>query len=277
MAVVALGGHVGSLVARELHRANVPFERVKARGATRQNFSVIEAGTGQQFRFVHDAEPMTKHEWTKCLDATVRLGARESCVVATGSVPHGVPDDVYAQLAARLRGRVHLIVDTHGAALRACLDAPIDIVKPSDNELGELAGMPTGTVEECDIAARLVLATSQWQAIVVSCGRNGALWVPRSDPSVLVVPPRINAISTIGAGDSLVAGLALAGSRGISGVEAVRLGVAAGSAAVLNAGAALCTRADTFRLLAAVTARPLHEQLSVGGVDRTPQLRAAAK
>jgi 6-phosphofructokinase 2 len=250
VAVAALGGHVGARVAAALERERVELRSVRARGETRENFSVTERSTGRQFRFVRAAPAMTAREWQRVLDALVDAAGDAACVVGSGSLPPGVPDDIYSRMTCRLAETgVPVILDASGPALRACRDASGVIVKPSERELASLVGRPMQTADDCVAAAGDVLATSQWKAIIVSRGADGALLVTRDGEPVQFLAPALRAVSTIGAGDSMVAGVALSLARGLDIAEAVRFGVAAGSAAVLNEGTALCAEADVIRLL----------------------------
>lgn len=251
-AVVALGGHVGRLLEDELHARGVPARAVDVAAPTRQNFSVTELATGQQFRFVQSGEALTEAEWRSCVAATVAEAdaAGAACVVASSSVPAGVPVDVFAQLATELAGRhIDVVVDTSGDPLRAAVLAPTLFVKPSVNELRTLIGRDLADVRECEVAARTLLAEGSSRMIVVSLGAEGALFVPRHADSFTVRPPAVDPISSIGAGDSMVAALTLALRRGLPLDEAGRFAVAAGTAAVLAVGTGLCRRSEVERLV----------------------------
>ena len=254
IAVATLGGHVGSEVAAALTREGIALRRVRTRRGTRQNFAVTERATGQQFRFIQGGEHMSRAEWQRALDATVDEGRAAGCVVASGSVPPGVPDDVYARLAERLAPfAVPVIVDTSGPALHASILARVELVKPSVNELQSLVRRTLVTVADYEGAARELLESGRCSSMVVSLGAEGALIVPRGSPATVVSTPQVEVRSTIGAGDSMVGGIALMLSRHAPLVDAVRVGVAAGTAAVLRSGTALCRADDVAMLEARVT------------------------
>ena len=235
VAVAALGGHVGSEVATALTRQGIALRRVRTRRGTRQNFAVTERSTGRQFRFLQSGEHMTPTEWRRCLDATVDEGRTAGCVVASGSLPPGVPDDVYAQLAERLAPfEVPIIVDTSGPALQAAILAPVVLVKPSVNELQSLVHRALQSMADYEDAARELLAAGRCGAIVVSLGAGGSLVVTHDAEATVVRAPEVEVHSTIGAGDSMVGAIALMLSRQATLVDSVRFGVAAGTAAVLR-------------------------------------------
>ena len=252
IAIVALGGHVGSLVADAVTQLGIPLTRISIRGVTRQNFAVSERTTGRQYRFVHAGPRMTFRSWERCLEATIDAGQAADCVVASGSLPPGVPDDALALLATRLEPfSVPLLVDTSGPALAAASRSPIYLLKPSVKELSKITGDGTPLVRRRDIeaAARTLLGDGRCEVVAVSMGSEGALFVPRDGPSLMVHAPRVQAVSSIGAGDSMVGGIAFALASGDGLEEAARLGVACGTAAVLSPGTSLCQRADVEKLL----------------------------
>ncbi len=258
LVVAALGGHVGSIVADALTDYGIGLRRVRVRGATRQNYAVTERSTGRQFRFVHPAAQMSRAEWRQCLEATIEAAHDAMLVVASSSLPPGVPDDFYAQLACRLAEiDVPLIVDTSGPALMAVMRTPVLLIKPSVNELGTITGRQLTTDAEIESAARSLLADDGCLIIAVSMGERGAIIVARDADAIVVRPPTVRVVSTSGAGDSMVAGFAVAFAQGLALVDAARLGVAAGTAAVLAEGTALCLDRDVDRLLSGTVTGPV--------------------
>jgi len=250
--VAALGGHVGSILSEAVTRLGIPLIRISTRRETRQNFSVSERATGRQYRFVHTGPRMTVGIWQRCLDATVEAARAAACVVASGSLPPGVPDDAFADLAFRLQPlSVPLIVDTSGAALAAAALAPVHLLKPSVNELGAITGDGSrlGRRRDIELAARSLLEDGLCDIIAVSMGADGAIFVPRDGASFSVHAPSVTVNSSIGAGDSMVGGIAYALAEGKDLHEAARLGVASGTASVLSSGTSLCHRADVEKLL----------------------------
>jgi 1-phosphofructokinase len=143
---------------------------------------------------------------TAMLDA---LAADNGCFVLAGSLPAGVPEDVYATLTARLRARgCRVAVDTSGAPLRHAMAAKPDFVKPNAHELSELLGRPLPDRAEVVRAARELHATGIG-LVVVSLGADGAIFVAR-EGALVAVPPRVEVASTVGAGDALVSGVVAA-------------------------------------------------------------------
>ena len=159
----------------------------------------------------------------------------------SGSLPDGVPPDALRTLATRLAaGHMPVIVDTSGPGLRAALSAPVVLVKPSVDELAGAAGRPLPDIPSRERAAQQLLQTGACTALVVSMGADGALLVQRNGSTWLVDTPPVDPVSSSGAGDSMVAAMALSLAAGLPLIDVVRYGVAAGAAAVLAPGTALC-------------------------------------
>jgi 6-phosphofructokinase 2 len=254
LAVVALGGHVGSQLAKAMRRSEIPLRRVSVRVETRQNYAVTERSSSQQFRFVHPAGRMSPAEWEKCLDATVENARHASVIVASSSIPDGAPPDAFAMLADRLAPLgVPCIVDTSGPALLSALTAAIAFAKPSVNELRAITGESLTNNADYERAARHLLDDGRCQLLAISLGAEGALFVPRTGDAFVVRAPKVQFISTSGAGDSMVAGMAMAIARGDTLIDTARFGVAAGTAATLAPGTTLCRPEDVARLLPLTT------------------------
>jgi 6-phosphofructokinase 2 len=173
-------------------------------------------------------------------------------VVASGSLPPGVPENFYVLLAERIaQWPVRLIVDTSGAPLQMLVDecAPVYMVKPNHGELAALVGRELEDDEDILTAAREMLGRCKIEILVVSLGAGGVLMIT-GDQATFVRAPTVPIRSKIGAGDSTVAGMTLGMVRGLSLLDSIRFGVAAGAAAVMTNGTGLCEREDAERLFA---------------------------
>jgi 1-phosphofructokinase len=192
------------------------------------------------------------------LDAlrTLLAGAAAPWVVLAGSVPPGVPDTVYRDLAAALKaaGR-RVALDTSGAPLQAALEAVPDIIKPNVHELEALVGAPlTGRAAVVE-AAHGLLARGV-ALVVVSMGGDGALFLT-ADEGVLARPPAVTVQSTVGAGDAMVAGIVAAQLRGLSLADGARLATAFAVDSISRVGAGLGDARVIAGLMAQVVVEPL--------------------
>jgi 6-phosphofructokinase 2 len=168
-------------------------------------------------------------------------------IIASGSLPPGVPEDIFTRIANMAANRgIKLILDTSGEPLKLALEEGVFLVKPNLRELSFLAGKKPLEDDEIWKQAQLLVAHRQAQAVIVSMGERGA-WLVKKDSRQLITPPPADKKSTVGAGDSMVAGIALMLSQGSSLKEATEYGVACGTAATLKPGTELCSKEDADR------------------------------
>ena len=195
-------------------------------------------------------------EWPRVLEWIRQIRPSPAFLVASGSLPPGVPVDFYARVAtvAREMGS-RLILDTSGVPLARAVGKGVYLLKPSLRELQALLGEPEG--DECKIArlAASVLDRGWCEVLVLSLGAGGALWATASGCERLSTPA-VPVKSSVGAGDSMVAGIVFSLAQGRPLREAARFGGAAGAAAVMNPGTALCHRDDVDRLYPQVMIAP---------------------
>jgi 6-phosphofructokinase 2 len=248
-AIYPVGGAIGKLLQRLVEREGIDSLVTPAHVETRENFTAYETESGEQYRFVLPGSALHRAEWEACLNLLVTLPENVKFVVASGSVPPGVPDDFFARVAREAKRQgAQTIVDTSGAALAAALDEGVTLIKPNLLELSQLVGASLETDAACVAACRKLIAAGATQAVALTLGEHGALLVTK-EHSWKAPPLAIEVVSAVGAGDSFLGGMvwALAASQPIE--QAFRVGVAAGSSAVASPGTELCSEADVKRLL----------------------------
>jgi len=255
LSLYAAGGPTGEAYRQLIAAEGLPTVMVPIHESTRQSFTVDETATGKQFRFVLQGPEFTEAEWTACLDTLAATMPVGGYIVASGSLPPGVPDDFYARVARLARSSgARCIVDASGAALTAALAEGVFLVKPSLRELETYAGVKLDTPEsQADAAARLV-ASGAAEHVALTLGGAGAVLASASGVIRSDVP-KVTVISTVGAGDSFVAAFVLRLAQGRTAAEAFRAGVAAGSATASTPATELCHREDVERLEAELAAR----------------------
>ena len=250
--VYLAGGATGALLSDLLRGEGFASAVVPIAGNTRISHAVFERATGLEYRFVAEGPEITPVEWQRGLMAVRALDF--DWLVASGSLPRGMPADAYAELAAIAAARgARFVLDTSGAPLAAAVAAGgIHLLKPSLGELAGLVGRPLETVAEQEAPAREEVAGGDGIG-ALTMGHHGAL-LAHAGGTRLLRPPAVEARSTTGAGDSFLAAMvhALAGGRPLE--DAFRRGVAAGTAAVLTPGTELCDPADVTRLEAVLLA-----------------------
>ncbi|MEJ7930125.1 1-phosphofructokinase family hexose kinase [Ramlibacter sp. AN1015] len=251
-ALYPAGGVTGELLRRLLDSEGVPSESVPVAGDTRESFSVHDDASGLDWRFVLPGPTLGEAEWRECLARTALACRGAALLVASGSLPPGVPDDFYGRVAEQAaRDGVPLVLDTSGKALAAALEAGVHLVKPSLRELRELSGGALLDTAEQVAACREIIGRNGAQAVALSLGEDGALLVTR-EAAWRAPALRVKVLSTIGAGDSFLGGLVAGLAAGEAMPHAFRGAMAASAAALLSPGTALCRPEDVQRLRADV-------------------------
>ena len=246
------GGMNGQVLQNQLQARGVTGHPIPVAQETRESFTVLEETSTRQYRFNLPGPTLSEVEWQSAIDAIVAVHPRPDYVVASGSLPPGVPENFYVQLAERVaEWSPRLIVDTSGVPLQRLVDecAPVYLIKPNLGELAALVGRVLEDDEDILAAAREMLARCKIEIVVVSLGAGGVLLIADRGATFMRAPT-VPIRSKIGAGDSTVAGITLGLVRRLPVVDAVRFGVAAGAAAVMTPGTDLCHREDAERLFA---------------------------
>lgn len=236
--------------AAALRAAHVPAVPVALHGAARANLTITD-GDGTTTKINLPGVARTEADADALVDAVVASTASASWLVLAGSLPPGLPDDFYVRVIAAVRAAHEpaplIAVDTSGAALRAVVEsAHPDLIKPNDEELAELADVSLDPDRDLADAVHTVARTlvpSRVGAAFVTLGAHGAVLVT-SDGAWRGTPPPTRVQSTVGAGDSSLAGFLLARVRGESPAECLRSGIRYGSAAAALPGTQAPTPAD---------------------------------
>jgi 6-phosphofructokinase 2 len=256
-AVYPCGGVTGQLLVRLVEGEHIVSRTSKIADETRQDFSVHEDVSGKQFRFVLPGPAMAEHEWQACLDTLAACAGHAGFIVASGSLPPGAPADFYARASriAKAEGS-RFLLDSSGPALTAALSEGVYLVKPSLRELCDAVGEPLEGETAWAGACRRLVKDLRAEIVALTLGARGALLVTR-DRVICAEPPPITPVSSVGAGDSFLGAVVWGLAAGHDLADVLRLGVAAGSSAVLNPGTELAHADDARRLVEAVTIREL--------------------
>lgn len=254
LAIYTAGGATGSAFRQLIEAERVPTLAVPIAGSTRESFTVDETSTARQFRFVLEGPELSAAEWQACLDVLEQWLPVGGFVVASGSLPPGVPDDFYARVArlARLH-QAHCIVDASGPSLAEALAEGVFLVKPSRRELSAHLGRPLDTEESQIEAASALVAEGAAEYVALTLGGSGAVLAAKDGVTRLQVP-QVRVQSTVGAGDSFLAAFVLRLAQGRGPDAAFRAAVAAGSATAMTPATELCHRGDVERLEAELAA-----------------------
>ena len=245
-AVFAAGGHTGAMLTRLLEAEGIDSYPAPIAGVTRESITVYEESTALQYRFTMPGPELSAEEWIAPLETLFNL--EPAYIVASGSLPRGVPAEFYGEITryAREYG-IRVILDAAGDALSRAIGQSLYLLKPNLRELERFAGEELSGEEDIRAAGQGLIAEGLAEVLVVSMGAAGAALITDGDYFHLRAP-LVPIRSKVGAGDSMVGGIALALAQGQDLLDAVRFGVAAGSAAVMTPGTELCRREDAYRL-----------------------------
>ena len=242
------GGRTGKLLEELLDQEGVSQHAVSVSAETRENFIVVASSTNQQYRFGMPGSEMPDNEQEGIFKEFERLDPFPEIIVISGSLPPAMSTDILKRIVRKGKEKnAMLIVDTSEEALREVLSEGIFLAKPNLGELGRLVGIETLDNESADEAAQQLIREGKAEVIVVSLGAQGAYLITE-DIKEYIPAPTVKKLSTVGAGDSMVAGMVSVLARNGSYSEMVRMGVACGSAATMNAGTQLFKKEDALRL-----------------------------
>ena len=242
LAVVVTGGVTGRYVEELLEGMHVPLHAVRIHGHTRISLTVHDQSSGLEYRFVPKGPLLSESEWQEVLGVLEEVEG--GWLVASGSLPLGVPPDAYAEIArlARRRG-MKFVLDSSGSALAAALGQGLELIKPSLGELEHLAGRPLRDAAQQDEEALALVRSGAARMIAVTLGAQGALLATEDRVIRMSTPPE-KVRSAVGAGDAFLASMTIALDRGATQAEALAWGVAAGAAAIGQLGTARVAKED---------------------------------
>ena len=251
-AVCPTGGSSGQWLQKRMREEGLDSVFLPIAEETRVSFTVHEHSSGAEFRFVMPGPRLSEAEWQHCLQWLEALQPFPDLLVASGSLPPGVPSDFYARLARLCRRQgARLVLDTSGPALAAALAEGVYLFKPNLKELAELSGQSLESAKQWQTAARQLVLDGKADVVALTLGHLGALLVTR-DAMWSAPPLDVPVASAVGAGDSFVGAMVWGLQRGLPLEQAFAWGIAAGTATLLSAGTALCQPEDVRQLQAQV-------------------------
>jgi 1-phosphofructokinase family hexose kinase len=243
LAILPAGGERGSRFEQYMHRCGFPIATVPIRNDIRLNFTIVDRH-GLTVK-LNELGPRFERGEVSSIEGTVEAQLpNASWLMLCGSLPPGVPADFYAQLIARAKKRgVKTLLDTDGEALSRGVEAGPTVVTPNQQEAERLLNTVLLTRSHSLSAARRIQSMGA-ESVVLSLGSRGAVgaaYFQGADQLWEAIPPRIEAISPIGAGDALAAAFIWSLNNGDDFPEALSWGVAAGSASAQLPGTKFAT------------------------------------
>lgn len=248
VALAFLGGKTGEFVRTVLEREGVPVEPVYTSAPTRINVLIEEASGKAPTCFSARGGPIEHSELVSLFEKTKDLSRRSSWMVFGGSIPLGVNQDVYmvlGQIAAN--GGAKVVLDADGEALAEGLKCRPYMIKPNRSEAERFLGQTFAS--RADVArGALELAERGIELVVISLGKQGAV-ICYQGSIYDAVAPEVKCVSTIGSGDSMIAGVLWGFEQGLGIEDCIRLGCAAGAATAMSSGAEIGSREDVQSLI----------------------------
>lgn len=253
-----VAGEIGLFLQRILEQELDAPHCIHIPGETRVNCTVIQAKPRIQYEVTADG-PLVSSGALEVVEASLLHAAGDGYGVLTGSLPRGVPTTTYAALVRRLRAQgARAVVDARPEILREAVAARPFLIKPNRFEFEALCGRTLSSREDVIQQAREVQrAGVDW--VCVSLGAEGAVLAGPHE-TYDAVPPPVTVRSTVGAGDSMLAGLVSGFARRAAPSETLRGAVACGSGTAEKPGTMLCTGEDAARVAVGVQVRRLEDR-----------------
>jgi 6-phosphofructokinase 2 len=247
-AIFPSGGYTGKFFNYLLEKEKVPFVSIQSKNETKENFVIFDESTKKEFRFGMPSNEIFEHEW-QLIIKEIEKQENVNFIIASGSLPPGIPLNIYEQLSKIAKSKnAKFIVDTSGEGLKKAVNEGVYLLKPNLEELGILLDIKDLKIENVEATAKKLIQKKHCEIIVVSLGANGAMLITK-DETHSIKPPKVEVKSTVGAGDSMVAGIVFGLSNNLSLMECLQYGIACGTATTMNLGSALCEKKEVEKLL----------------------------
>lgn len=249
------GGPAGKHLQQLISENGISQKAIPIEGWTRENLSVTDTHTNLQYRFGVPGPFVQEKEWKEALKQVEDHLKEGDYLVASGKLPPGIPNDFYVSVARIAKEKnVRFILDTSREALVSSRKADIYLMKPNLGEFSALCGVSSISARELEVLAKKFVKENPCIVIAISLGQRGALVVGKNETHHISAPT-VHQKSTIGAGDSMVAGMVYSLLKGKSLLEMAQYGVACGTAATMHSGTQLCMKEDADKLYAWISAQ----------------------
>lgn len=231
-----LGGDTGRAILSALTEMGLTTLFHFVEGETRTNMKIIDPDNHTNTDINEPGVTVSEEILEKLLEELLAKVTKEDIVVISGSMPKGSPKDTYYTWTKAFREKgAKVILDADGDLLKSGLKASPYLIKPNNHELGALTGRALETPEEIAETAAELMKEYGIGKVVVSMGGDGAVYVTK-DKTIYAEGLKVPVGSTVGAGDSVVAALAVSEEEGKTLEETVRLSTAVGAANVMCSG-----------------------------------------
>jgi 6-phosphofructokinase 2 len=249
LAFFTSGGRTGKLLETLLLDESLQILPFSVKNETRENFIVVDTLTNQQFRFGFPGQPISKNEQITLLDTINAIKDFPEISVISGSLPEGVNVEFMKELIQICKNKnSKVVVDTSGKSLTEAVNEGVYLIKPNIGELAVLTGKNELTVHTMEAAAKQLISNGSAEIVVVSMGASGATLFTKNE-KIYEPAPIVKVRSTVGAGDSMVAGIVYALLNNSSMKNVLRMGIACGSATTMSEGTGLFKTENVYKIL----------------------------
>jgi 6-phosphofructokinase 2 len=250
------GGNEGVTLTTLLQQEGVPFHFIPINDETRSCYFINELEPARQLRISTPGPIISSKEVNNLTRLVWQTQPPPAMLVCGGSVPPGLPDNIYASIIRKARQHgIKTMLDSSGVSLKEGIKAKPFLIKPNRKEAEELLGKSLNTTTAVAGAAAEIVRMGV-EIAVISMGKKGLIAADKSE-IIRAIPPEVTPVSSVGAGDSTVAGFAISLAGGESLLQACRLATAMGTAAVLTPGTMLACRFDVEKIMPLVRVRKI--------------------
>lgn len=231
---------------------DIAIDPIRVNGENRENFIVVDSSTNQQYRFGFPGEQVESNELEEIMATIEELKYIPDFVVISGSMPAGVPPEFTRSLINKYKTKgSKILVDTSGDSLSLALEEGVFLIKPNAGELAALVGKEELGHSDLDMAAQQLISEGKATIIVVSLGAQGAILYSKTE-KIQLPSPVVKVRSTVGAGDSMVAGMVSVLAQQGDLEQVLQMGIACGSATTMAEGTGLFAKKDVDRLFSEI-------------------------
>ena len=236
------GGHNGQFIESKLLAEKFIIHPLRLESETRENITVTDQATQLEYRLVNKGNEINPGHEKMVLDKMDDLKIKPEFLVVSGSNPPGISKDFIQKIASWcLTHESKLVLDLPGDPLGEAFKYHPYLIKPNLNEMGHIAGRKKLSQTEAIETAKIWIEKEYAEIIVISMGDQGAIICNKNESHILA-PPKVKSLSTVGAGDSMVAGLLYKLHYGSDLKDVLMMGIACGTAATLSRGTKLFDR-----------------------------------
>ncbi len=230
-----IGGNTGNTIESVLNSLGIKTDFVRVNGETRTNTKVYSKNYPVT-ELNEQGETITKEQLDDLTEKIVSYANKDTLFVLAGSIPKGVPKDIYHKITTLVKEKgSKVILDADGELFKNSLSAIPNIIKPNREELAQYAGLDSKPNLEQIVAIAKEFLEMGIETVAVSMGKDGSVFINKEKTIVCPEVP-VKVLSTVGAGDAMVAGITYSTHKGLSFEEMIKLSSATSTGAVTTVG-----------------------------------------